>query len=333
MNWIHHLVATAGAAAFTLGASAHAQAPAVNAAPTEHGVDDATGPGDGWTLVWSDEFDGDRIDPEKWSHEVDCWGGGNEERQCYTDRAENSTVSDGFLTITARKEWMQGSALPEHLRKTPEDHENMEVQTFSSAKLVTKDKAQWLYRRIEARARLPEGQGTWPAIWMLPAEDTYGAWAASGEIDIMEAVNLGALCKKCSNRIENRIHGTLHFGGAWPRNTYKGEDVELPPTADGFHVFAVEWKEGEISWFVDGVKYSTLTSKSWRSASRLGRKNQHAPFDHPFYLIINLAIGGHLAEQNNDGGIDAERYPKTLLVDWVRVYQQAGVDDAGQAGE
>lgn len=323
MNWIICLIAAAGNAALAAGAVASEQTPGDIAPASAQGEDaSATAPND-LTLVWSDEFEGDQIDPDKWSHEVDCWGGGNEERQCYTDRSENSKVSDGFLTITARKEWMRGSALPEQLRKTPEDQEKMAVQPFSSAKLVTKDKAQWLYGRIEARAKLPTGQGTWPAIWMLPAEDTYGAWAASGEIDIMEAVNLGASCKKCKDKVENRIHGTLHFGGEWPRNVYKGQDTELPQSADGFHVFAVEWKEGEISWFVDGEKYSTLTSKSWRSASRLGRKSKHAPFDHPFYLIINLAIGGHLSEQNNDRGIDPAGYPKEMLVDWVRVYQRA----------
>ena len=131
MNWIDRLLATIGATALTLGVSANAEAPA------EQTVADTATPGSGWTLVWSDEFDGDRIDPEKWSHEVDCWGGGNEERQCYTNRLENSAVSDGFLIITARKEWMQGSALPKHLRNTPEDHEKMMVQPFSSAKLVT----------------------------------------------------------------------------------------------------------------------------------------------------------------------------------------------------
>jgi beta-glucanase (GH16 family) len=282
---------------------------------------------EGWTLVWSDEFDGVEIDPAKWSHDVDCWGGGNEERQCYTDRPENSAVSDGYLTVTAQREWMRGSALPAHMRKTPEDAEKMALQPFSSARLVTKGKADWLYGRFEARAKLPEGQGAWSAIWMLPSEDTYGGWAASGEIDIVEAVNLGASCKRCAGGIENRIIGTVHFGGEWPENVYKGEYQELPESEDGFHVFAVEWKEGEISWFVDDIKYSTLTSRSWRSSTRLGRKSRHAPFDHPFYLIINLAIGGHLAEQNNDGGIDLDAFPKSMMIDWVRVYQR---DDAGQ---
>lgn len=329
MNWIISLTVAAGSSALVSSAAASAQTPAEDVPASEQAREDAANSTvDDWTLVWSDEFEGDQIDPDKWRHEIDCWGGGNEERQCYTDRAENSKVSDGFLTITARKEWMQGSALPERMRITPEDQQKMAVQPFSSAKLVTKGKAQWLYGRIEARAKFPKGQGTWGAIWMLPANDTYGAWAASGEIDIVEAVNLGATCKKCTDKIENRVYGTLHFGDEWPRNVYKGQDTELPQTSDGFHVYAVEWKEGEISWFVDGEKYSTLTSNSWRSASKLGRKNKNAPFDHPFYLIINLAIGGHLAEQNNDGGIDTKGYPKEMLVDWVRVYERADAETA-----
>ena len=227
---------------------------------------------------------------------------------------------------------MRGSALPKNLRKTKEDEEQLTVKPFSSAKLTTKGKADWKYGRIEARAKLPGGQGLWPAIWMLPAEETYGAWAASGEIDIVEAVNLGAECNKCPDGKENKIYGTVHFGGEWPKNAYKGEETALPETPDGFHVFAVEWKEGEISWFVDDVKYSTLTSRSWRSSTQLGRKSRHAPFDHPFYLILNVAVGGHLPEDKNEGGVNLEGFPKTMLVDWVRVYQRPSDLIAEEAG-
>ncbi|MEL7488215.1 MAG: glycoside hydrolase family 16 protein [Pseudomonadota bacterium] len=286
-----------------------------------------------WTLVWSDEFDGDAIDFDKWRYEVDCWGGGNDERQCYTARPENSFVSEGVLSIVARQEWMQGSALPKRLRITPEDEDKLAVKPFSSAKLTTQGNADWLYGRFEVRAKLPEGQGVWPAIWMLPASESYGGWAASGEIDIVEAVNLGASCRKCENKIENRIYGTLHFGGQWPENVYKGKETALPESEDGFHTFAIEWSEGEISWFVDDIKYSTLTSRSWRSSTRLGRKSKHAPFDHPFYLILNLAVGGHLAEDNNDKGVSLEGYPKTMQVDWVRVYQRAGANDPAGASQ
>ncbi|MEL6370293.1 MAG: glycoside hydrolase family 16 protein [Pseudomonadota bacterium] len=283
----------------------------------------------GWTLVWSDEFSGDKINPDNWSHDIDCWGGGNDEKQCYTERPENSSVSDGYLSVVAQREWMRGSALPAHMRKTPEDAEKMTVQPFSSARLTTKGKADWLYGRFEVRAKFPGGQGVWPAVWMLPADETYGTWAASGEIDIVEAVNLGTKCRKCEDKKENRIYGTLHFGGEWPENVYNGEDTHLKETKDDFHVYAIEWREGEISWFVDGEKYSTLSSNSWRSTTREGRKSRHAPFDHPFYLIINLAVGGNLAESKNDGGVSTEGFPKTMLVDWVRVYQRADTADVG----
>ena len=289
--------------------------------------------GEEWELVWSDEFNNEAIDSDNWVFDVDCWGGGNDERQCYTDRPENARVEDGVLKITAIQEWMRGSALPSQLRKTKEDAEALKVQPFSSAKLSTKGKHAWKYGRFEVRAKLPEGQGTWPAIWMLPADEKYGAWAASGEIDILEAVNLGAKCRKCKDGKEDRIFGTLHFGGEWPKNFYKGGETHLKPTEDGFHVFAVEWKEGEISWFVDGEKYSTLTSRDWRSSTREGRKSKHAPFDHEFFLILNFAVGGHLAADKNEKGISTEGFPKSMYVDWARVYQRkdvAGQKDAAQ---
>lgn len=285
---------------------------------------------DGWKLVWSDEFDGDQIDPSKWGFDVDCWGGGNAERQCYTSRPENAHVKDGVLNIVARRETAAGPALPLHLREAaPEDErDEIKAQPFTSARLTTRGKADWTYGRFEARARAPKGQGTWSAIWMLPTENFYGGWAASGEIDIMEVVNHGTTCDKCSGGIENRALGTIHYGGEWPRNKYKGQDVELTPTDDGFHIYAVEWKEGEIKWFVDGNHFLTLTSKDWASAALFSKKPKSAPFDRPFHLIMNLAIGGHLSEDTNDRGVDLEGYPKALEVDWVRVYQR--VD--GEAG-
>lgn len=306
-------------AAVSMGASISASMSAY--AQNETDTDDARLPG--WELVWSDEFDGDMIDPEKWSFDVDCWGGGNDERQCYTDRAENAGVRDGNLEIIARQEWMRGSALPFHLRNTPEDAAKTEVKPFSSAKLTTRGKADWTYGRFEIRARLPEGQGTWPAIWMLPADEAYGPWAASGEIDIMEAVNLGEPCRSCPGKVEDRVLGTIHFGGPWPENTYKSEETHMAATADGFHVFAVEWREGEIVWFVDGEEYGKRTSRSWRSTTKEGRASKNAPFDKAFYMILNLAIGGNLAESRNEEGVSLEGYPKTMLVDYVRVYKPA----------
>jgi beta-glucanase (GH16 family) len=281
--------------------------------------------GSDWRLVWSDEFDGDAIDPARWTLEQDCWGGGNAERQCYTAFEQNARIEDGHLVIEARLGEAQGPALPAHMRAnaTEEERRATNTQPFTSARLNTREKGDWTYGRIEVRARLPEGQGTWPAIWMLPTDEYYGGWAASGEIDILEAVNLGEPCRECRGDVENRIFGTLHYGGEWPQNTYQNRETTLPASADGeqdFHVFAVEWTEGRIEWFLDGESYGYLTQRRWRSASEAARGRPYAPFDQRFHLILNLAVGGHLAEGRNVGGVRVEAFPQQFLIDWVRVY-------------
>ncbi len=276
-----------------------------------------------WRLVWADEFDGTEIDRTRWGFDVDCWGGGNAERQCYTARPQNAFVSDGTLKIVARQETSEGPALPPRLDNAlpPAERGQLKTQPFTSARLTTLGKASWTYGRIEVRARAPEGQGAWAAVWMLPTEDFYGGWAASGEIDIMEAVNIGAACAECPDGRENNIFGTIHFGGAWPRNRYTGKRTDLPPSDDGFHVYAIEWREGEIKWFVDDKHYLTLTSADWRSDTMPADLPPQAPFDRPFYLIMNLAIGGHLAEDRNERGVSSTGFPKTMEVDWVRVFE------------
>jgi beta-glucanase (GH16 family) len=288
-------------------------------------------PLEGWELVWSDEFNGESLDFGKWGFDVDCWGGGNEERQCYTARPENAFVRDGKLQIVARRENAVGQALPRHLDSIlPRDKQGeLAAKPFTSARLTTKGKADWTYGRFEVRARAPEGQGAWAAAWMLPSEERYGAWAASGEIDILELVNQGAECKSCDGGKENRVFGTIHYGGEWPRNKYKGKDAPRPTTDDGFNTFAIEWEEGEIRWFVDGHLYSTLTQKDWGAKAMFSKLPKNAPFDQPFYLILNLAIGGNLAEDTNEGGVSLEGFPKTFEIDWVRVYQKS-VPQAGQ---
>ena len=281
---------------------------------------------DSWALVWSDEFEGESLDETKWGYEVDCWGGGNEERQCYTARSENSFVRDGILHIIARRENAVGPALPPRLEQALPERERgrLAAKPFTSARLSTEGKADWTYGRFEVRARAPAGQGAWSAIWMLPSEEKYGAWAASGEIDILEVVNQGTACKTCEGGKENRVFGTIHYGGEWPRNKYKGNDTPLLGSDDGFHTYAVEWQEGEIKWFVDGRHYSTLTQKDWGSKAIFSKLPKSAPFDQPFYLIINLAIGGNLAEDTNDLGVSLKGFPKTFEIDWVRVYQKTG---------
>jgi beta-glucanase (GH16 family) len=160
---------------------------------------------------------------------------------------------------------------------------------------------------------------------MLPADNVYGGWAASGEIDIMEAVNLGTSCATCEGGVgENRSSGALHYGGVSPDNTFQFTHNQLSGGAtakDQYHVYAVEWGEGRINWFVDGQKYFSLNSDQWNSGAVSKEAHPHAPFDQDFYLMFNMAVGGRLSETNNDGGFVASSFPTEVLVDWVRVYQ------------
>jgi beta-glucanase (GH16 family) len=285
-----------------------------------------------WRLVWADEFDAPAVDPTRWSLETDCWGGGNAERQCYTASLRNAAVRNGKLVITARRERATGPALPLAQRSTAADPQATATREYSSARLTTRGKAAWRYGRIEVRASLPQGQGMWPAIWMLPEDDAYGPWAASGEIDILEAVNLGVACKVCSGGREDTILGTLHFGAPWPDNAHSGDDVHFPGALSGFHTYAVEWDENRIAWQVDGRTYAERGRSAWWSS---GSKTPGAPFDRPFHLILNLAIGGRLAEERGITGMDPRGFPKRFAVDWVRVWQKMPnpVTPTGRSGE
>jgi beta-glucanase (GH16 family) len=285
-----------------------------------------------WLPVWSDEFDGDRIDPAKWGLEANCWGGGNDEQQCYTSRKDdapgaNAFVRDGVLHLVARRENFTGPNTPDGSGTTTA------TLPYTSARLRTKNLQEWTFGRFEIRARLPRGQGTWPAIWMLPTDSRYGTWAASGEIDIMEAVNLGAPSDApgaAPGTPETRVHGTLHYGRVWPGNAHAGTWYTLPngaSPADDFHVYALEWEHGEIRWYVDGVHYATQSARWWYS--RYARDGQlvDAPFGAPFdrrskyHLLLNLAVGGNWAGNVNARGIDASAFPQTMQVDWVRVFR------------
>lgn len=279
-----------------------------------------------WQLVWSDEFDGDTLNKRNWSLEENCWGGGNNEQQCYTDSPRNAFVKDGNLHIVAIRENHTG----------PDNAEGktggaVKTLPYTSARLRTLDKRDNKYGRFEIRAKLPSGQGTWPAIWMLPTEYKYGTWAASGEIDIMEAVNL-----KTQSDVQNtqggdeeaRVYGSLHFGKAWPNNVYSGQGAVLPEgvnPADDFHTYAIEWEEGEIRWYVDNLHYATQTQDGWYSQyeadGELVNAKGAAPFDEKFHLLLNLAVGGSWAANANQKGIDEDIFPQTMLVDSVKVYR------------
>ncbi len=276
---------------------------------------------EGWVLVWSDEFDGAAIDPTRWEHEVDCWGGGNGEQQCYTDAPENAFVEAGVLHIVARNGLTSGPATHgDDPAYDPAD--TSATLPYSSARLRTRDLGDWRFGRVEVRARLPFGQGTWPAIWMLPTARVYGGWAASGEIDIMEAVNLGVDGEK-------RVHGTLHYGSYWPNNVYSGAEYSLPGGVDpsqDFHEYAVEWERGEVRWYVDGFHFASQREDGWYTLFDDGTGQMivgegAAPFDESFHLILNLAVGGAWAANVNAGGIDPSVFPQALSIDYVRVYE------------
>ncbi len=283
-------------------------------------------PSDKWQLAWQDEFEGDSINRRYWSLEENCWGGGNQEQQCYTSSERNAYVKDGLLHIVARKEAFTGADNPEGIANG-----NVKTLPFTSARLRTKGKRDQKYGRFEVRAKLPSGQGTWPAIWMLPTEAKYGTWAASGEIDILEAVNLGTQSDRSrakEGELENRIHATLHYGQSWPNNVSSGVGVALPNginPADDFHTYAIEWEEGEIRWFVDDIHYATQTHLGWYSQyeqdGQLVNADSLAPFNEKFHLLLNLAVGGSWAANTNEKGIDDSIFPQTMLVDYVKVYR------------
>ena len=301
---------------------------------------DVTTPVEDWVMVWNDEFDSASIDASKWSYEVNCDGGGNNEQQCYTDSAENSFIADGNLNIVA---------LPA---------EEGAEKPYTSARLITQYKADFKYGRFEMRAKLPQGQGSWPAFWMLPTDSVYGGWPKSGEIDIMEAVNLKVTDSEGNE--EAYIHGTLHYGQEWPNNSSSGKAALLPDgtnPADDFHTYAIEWQEGEIRWYVDDYLYATQMKSEVRYLSTgasqglihrgwfaeyfdiiTGELETHwdsAPFDQDFFMILNLAVGGDWPSNVNDTGIDASAFEngQSYEVDYVRVFECASDPVTGKGCE
>jgi beta-glucanase (GH16 family) len=246
--------------------------------------------GDGWKVVWQDDFEGPQLDWSKWEIEVNAFGGGNNELQLYTDRSENVRIENGCLVLEARKERadIQGT-----------------VRDYSSGRVRSKRRGDWKYGRFEMRARLPAGQGVWPAFWLMPTDNKYGTWASSGEIDIMEF----------KGQEPNNVWGTLHYGAAWPNNKHSGSQYKLPTgnLTDDFHTYGLEWSEGKIQWLLDGKVWQTQTK--WESS---GGKYP-APFDQEFHIILNLAIGGGFVGAPND----KTPFPATYLIDWVKVSQKS----------
>jgi beta-glucanase (GH16 family) len=239
---------------------------------------------DGWSLVWNDEFDTDGLpSPDRWSYDVGGSGWGNNELEYYTQfRQENARVENGVLVIEARKENFQG-------------------MKYTSARLVTTNKGDWLYGRMDVRAKLPLGVGTWPAIWMLSTDWKYGGWPNSGEVDIMEHVGYDP----------NVIHGSTHSLKYYFKiNTQKTASLRLPDVRE-FHTYTVEWYADRLDFFVDGNIY--LTSRND------GTGWEAWPFDQRFHLILNLAIGG---DWGGSKGVDDTAFPQRMEVDYVRVYKK-----------
>ncbi|WP_170178387.1 family 16 glycosylhydrolase [Flammeovirga pectinis] len=241
------------------------------------------GQDDCYEMVWSDEFNySGAPDAEKWGYDTGGDGWGNNEDQYYTDRLTNAQVASGKLKITARKE-------------------NYKGKYYTSARLVSKGKGDWLYGKIVVRAKLPTGQGTWPAIWMLSTDWEYGGWPASGEIDIMEHVGYDP----------NVVHGTVHTESYHHSiNTQVGKHIDVSDATSNFHDYILEWDENKIKLYVDDTNYFTFTKhgtyKEW-------------PFDKQFHLLLNIAMGGNWGAAG--GPTDDTALPASMEVDYVRVYQ------------
>jgi len=256
------------------------------------GGDSATNPEsqtalEGFDLVWSDEFDYTGLPAgDKWSYDRGGHGWGNNELQFYTaGDPDNARVEDGVLIIEARRE-------------------QVENNNYTSARLVTRGRADWIYGRFEAKAKLPAGRGTWPAIWMLPTLSTYGngGWPDNGEIDIMEHVGFDP----------GVVHGTVHTRAYnHLRNTQRGGSMLVRNATTAFHVYAIEWGPEKIEFFIDNMNYFTFPNENegW----------EKWPFDKPFHLILNIAVGGNWGGAQ---GVDASIFPVRMEIDYVRVYER-----------
>jgi beta-glucanase (GH16 family) len=235
--------------------------------------------------IWQDEFTTDGLpDATKWSYDVGGSGWGNNELQYYTkSELKNARVENGKLIIEARKEDLGG-------------------KSYTSARLVSKNKGDWTYGKFVIRAKLPQGRGTWPAIWMLATNQTYGStyWPDNGEIDIMEHVGYDP----------NVVHSTMHTKSFnHGIGTQKSANMLVPTAMTEFHDYAVEWTQFEIKAYIDNKLFFTFFNNStgW----------QAWPFDKPFHLLLNIAVGGNWGGAK---GIDDSIWPQRMEIDYVRVY-------------
>ncbi|MCJ8009432.1 carbohydrate binding domain-containing protein [Lederbergia wuyishanensis] len=260
-----------------------------------------------WTLVWEDNFDGVELDTSKWSIDTGngfenpdgSWnpGWGNNELQYY--HQDNVKVENGKLILEGRKETVS---------------DNRGTYQYTSGKILSRGKFSKKYGKIEAKMKLPKGKGFWPAFWMMPEKDVYGGWAASGEIDIMEG----------KGSKPNQVGGAIHYGGGWPNNTYTAKDYFFKDGKDvtDFNVYSLEWEPGELRWYVNGELYQKLNNWNSIGTGNAAKYSYPAPFDQDFFIILNLAIGGHF-DGNPDG---STVFPGQVEVDYVKVYDLTGRD-------
>lgn len=240
-------------------------------------------------LVWSDEFNySGAPDSTKWGYDLgdgcpNVCGWGNNELEYYTSDSKNVRVENGNLIIEVHKDRADS------------------LKPYSSARLVSKNKGDWLYGKIEVKAKLPSGVGTWPAIWMLPTEWKYGGWPESGEIDIMEHVGYD----------HGNVHGTVHTKAFnHSIGTQKGDSVLIKTVADEFAVYAINWTPDQIEFMVNGEIYNIFTNN--------GQGFEAWPFDQKFHLLLNIAVGGNWGGKY---GVDDSIWPQSMEIDYVRIYK------------
>ena len=260
----------------------------------------------GWKLVWSDEFDHDGLpDKTKWDYEEGFVR--NHEQQYYTRaRPENARVENGLLIIEGRKELFENPKY-DPAAKSQEPGKNPKQANYTSASLVTLNKASWQFGRIEVRAKLPQGKGVWPAIWTLGANFPSVSWPACGEIDIMEFVG----------HQPGVVHATLHYSKNGKHKS-NGKPLKVDALDTDFHVYSLDWSADKLDIAFDGKVYQTLPVKD---ADEAGQN----PYLKPHYVLLNLALGGTWG-----GSIDDAILPQKFLIDYVRVYQRSEVPDSIQ---
>lgn len=257
---------------------------------------------EGYTKVWGDEFDGDSLNRDDWNVETHEKGWVNSELQEYVDSEENIQVKDRKLVINPVKKVSSIESNDAALTK--------EAVSYTSGRISTQNKQTFIYGRFECRAKVPKGQGYLPAFWLMANdENVYGQWPRCGEIDCMEVMG----------QETNKAYGTIHYGNphAQSQGTYYTGENEKDFSED-FHVFTCDWEPGKITWYVDGVKYHE--ESDWHSTTvGQGTLTYPAPFDQPFYIVLNLAVGGSwVGNPNDETSFENNPYE----IDYVRVYHK-----------